>query len=272
MPEGDTVWRTARALGTALLGSTLIRTDFRVPTLAEVNLTGEQVTGSEARGKHLLLRIGENHVLHTHLKMEGSWHLYRPETRWQRPPAQARVILQTPRWIAVGFSLGVVELWSSGTEEQHLAYLGPDLLGPGWDVDEAMTRLLATPQRPIGEALLDQRNLAGIGNLYRSEVLFVTGTNPWLPVGEVPQLRRVVERAKAMLENNKERAVQVTTGNLRPGHRHWVYDRAQQPCRRCKNPIHSAAMGEPGRERTVFWCPACQPEDPTPPPFNPERA
>lgn len=268
MPEGDTVWRTARALGTALVGSTLIRTDFRVPALAEVNLAGERVTASEARGKHLLLHIGEDRVLHTHLKMEGSWHLYRAETRWQRPPAQARVVLQTPRWLAVGFSLGIVELWPRGEELQRLAYLGPDLLGPDWDVEEALNRLNAEPERTIGEALLDQRNLAGIGNMYRAELLFVSGINPWLPVGQVPQLQRMIERAKVMLESNKDRAVQVTTGNLRPGYRHWVYDRAGQPCRRCKKSIRSKPMGEPGRERTAFWCATCQPETPKPRPIR----
>ncbi|MFS3130487.1 DNA-formamidopyrimidine glycosylase family protein [Nocardioides sp. Bht2] len=258
MPEGDTVWRTAQALGAALVGSTLIRSDFRVPELAEVNLTGERVTASESRGKHLLLHLGHQRILHTHLKMEGAWHLYRPENRWQRPASQARVVLQSPRWLAVGFSLGIVEMWPSGAEFQKLAYLGPDLLGANWDLEKATSRLRANPERPIAEALIDQRNLAGLGNLYRAELLFVSGINPTTPVDKIVHLDRLINRAKSMLESNKERAVQVTTGNLRPGYRHWVYDRAGQPCRRCKKPIVAEPMGEPGRERTIFWCPTCQ--------------
>ncbi len=274
MPEGDTVWRTARHLDQALSGSVLRETDFRVPTLATVELAGQKVLETVSRGKHLLTRIGTDTTLHTHLKMEGSWHLYRTGTPWRRPAHQARVVLRTQDWVAVGFSLGVVELLARDEEDRVVGHLGPDLLGPDWDEAEALRRLRADPERPIGEALLDQGNLAGIGNMYKAELCFIAGVNPWRPVGTVPDLARLVQRAKAILEANKERVQQTTTGDLRKGRQLWVYGRDRQPCRRCGTPIELAMQGRPGRgagdertslqagqERVTYWCPACQPGD-----------
>jgi endonuclease-8 len=259
VPEGDTVWRTARSLDKALSGSELISSDFRVPELATVDLGGEKVEETLARGKHLLTRIGDAHTLHTHLKMEGVWSIQRPGLPWRRPAHQARVVLTTPTAIAVGFSLGVVELLPREREDDAVGHLGPDLLGPDWDDAEAVRRLLAAPDRPIGEALLDQRNLAGIGNLYKSELCFTSGVHPAAPVGSVPDLTRMVRRAKAMLEANKERVEQTTTGDLRRGRRTWVYGRERETCRRCDTPIEVEMHGEAGRERASYWCPACQP-------------
>lgn len=258
MPEGDTVWRAARSLDRALSGKTLLRTDFRVPSLATVNLTGRPVVATIARGKHLLTRIGEAHTLHTHLKMEGSWHLYRPGEPWRRPGHQARVVLGVAGAEAVGFSLGIVELLGRDEEDTAVGHLGPDLLGPDWDETEAVRRLRADPTRAIGEALLDQRNLAGIGNLYKSELCFTSGVLPTTPVGDVPDLVRLVRRAKAMLEANKERVEQTTTGDLRRGRRTWVYRREREACRRCGTPISVDLHGEAGRERASYWCPSCQ--------------
>jgi len=259
VPEGDTVWRMARSLDRALSGHVLTGTDFRVPDLATVDLSGEKVDKTLARGKHLLTRIGDAHTLHTHLKMEGTWRLYRPGEAWKRPAHQARVVLTVPPAVAVGFSLGIVELLPRGREEDAVGHLGPDLLGPDWDETEAVRRLLATPGRPIGEALLDQRNLAGIGNLYKSELCFTSGVHPAAPVGSVPDLLRLVRRAKAMLETNKERVEQTTTGDLRRGRRTWVYRRERETCRRCDTPIEVAMHGEAGKERASYWCPSCQP-------------
>ncbi len=259
MPEGDTVHRTATSLGTALTGATLVRTDFRVPALATVDLSGERVVDSRARGKHLLLRIGETHTLHTHLKMEGSWHLYRPGSRWQRPDHQARVVLSTDEWTAVGFALGVVELLPRADEQDAVGHLGPDLLGPDWDPDLAVRLLQRDLSVPIGQALLDQRNLAGIGNMYQAEVLFLSGLNPLAPVGTVTNLRRVVARAHTVLSANVQRAVQSTTGKLRNGERLWVYLRDGEGCRRCGERIRTAMLGPTGRERATYWCPSCQP-------------
>lgn len=275
MPEGDTVWRTARHLDRALSGSVLRGSDFRVPAYAVLDLAGRPVVETVARGKHILTRIGEGDdavTLHTHLKMEGAWHLYRPGSRWRRPSHQARVVLTTDAWTAVGFSLGVVEVLPRTDEDRVVGHLGPDLLGPDWDDAEAVRRIQAQPDRAIGEALLDQRNVAGIGNMYKAELCFLAGVHPWLPVREVPDLTRLVHRAKTLLEANKDRGEQTTTGDTRRGRRTWVYRRDQQPCRRCGTPIRVAMQGPVGlgagadresrqasQERATYWCPSCQP-------------
>jgi endonuclease-8 len=260
VPEGDTVWRTARSLERALSGETLTGTDFQVPALATVDLRGQVVERTVARGKHLLTRIGTGHTLHTHLKMEGSWHLYKPDSPWRRPAHEARVVLRTPGWTAVGFALGVVELVGRTEEDQVVGHLGPDLLGPDWDEEEALRRLLADPRRPVGDALLDQRNLAGVGNMYKAELCFLAGVSPWLPVGEVPDLLRLVRRARQVLDANKERVQQTTTGDLRRGRQLWVYRRDKQPCRRCGTPIRVQMQGPDTQERATYWCPRCQPD------------
>ncbi|RYP81399.1 Fpg/Nei family DNA glycosylase [Nocardioides guangzhouensis] len=259
MPEGDTVWRAARSLDRALSRRTLTATDFRVPALATVDLSGQVVERTLARGKHLLTRVGDDHTLHTHLKMEGSWHLYRPGTRWRRPAHEARVVLRTEEWHAVGFALGVVELLARDDEDSAVGHLGPDLLGPDWDADDAVRRLASQPERPLVEALLDQRNLAGIGNLYANELCFLAGTRPTAPVSAVRDLPRLVTRAHALLEANKERVEQATTGDLRRGSHHWVYRRERKTCLRCGTRIQVAMTGAPGRERATYWCPHCQP-------------
>ncbi|MGZ4501243.1 MAG: Fpg/Nei family DNA glycosylase [Nocardioidaceae bacterium] len=266
MPEGDTVWRAARHLHQALSGDELVQTDFRVPAYATVDLAGQTVTETLARGKHLLTRIGPvdgGQTLHTHLKMEGAWHLYRPGTAWKRPAHEARVVLRTEEWTAVGFALGVVELVPRADDEAVVAHLGPDLLGPDWDPDEAVRRLLARPDRPVAEALLDQRNLAGIGNLYKSELCFLAGVSPWRPVGDVPALPKLVQRAKAALEANKDRVTQTTTGDLRRGAQTYVYRRDKRPCLRCGTRIRAEMQGPadagPAQERVTYWCPSCQP-------------
>ncbi len=265
MPEGDTVWRTAQHLDRALSGSTLVETDFRVTAHATRDLAGQPVVETLSRGKHLLTRIGEGEAaltLHTHLKMEGAWHLYRPGTHWRRPAHEARVVLRTGTWTAVGFALGVCEVVPRAEEDSVVGHLGPDLLGPDWDEDEALRRLRAAPGRPVAEALLDQRNLAGIGNLYKSELCFLAGVHPSLPVGEVPDLPRLVRRAHAVLDANKERVEQATTGDLRKGRQTWVYRRDRQPCRRCGTRIEVRMQGEGDPERATYWCPACQPQAP----------
>ncbi len=274
MPEGDTVWRTARRLDQALSRQVLTKTDLRVPSWAEVDLTGQQVVETVSRGKHLLTRL-ETVTLHTHLKMEGSWHIYAHGSRWRSPAFQARVVLANERWQAVGFRLGEVDLIERAREDDVVGHLGPDLLGPDWSLDAALSRLRAVPQRPLGEALLDQRNLAGIGNLYKAEVCFLFGVHPQTPVGDLADLPSLVERARALLSSNKERAQQVTTGDLRRGHGLWVYARAGQPCRRCGTAIRSDTFSEwsaggaavkqsvspdQDRFRSTYWCPSCQRE------------
>ena len=141
-----------------------------------------------------------------------------------------------------------------------MAHLGPDLLGPDWDEERALANLRDEPARPIGQALLDQRNLAGIGNMYMAELCFTSGVHPTSAVADVDHLPRLVRRGKLMLEVNKERAIQTTTGDLRQRERMWVYRRDRSPCRRCGTPIAVAMLGELGRERAAYWCPSCQPE------------
>jgi endonuclease-8 len=186
MPEGDTVWLAGRRLHDALAGRVLTRTDFRVPQLATADLTGRTVTEVVSRGKHLLFRIDDSLTLHTHFRMDGAWHLYRHGDRWRGGPEwQVRLLLANDAWQAVGYRLPVVELLPRDHEGDAVGHLGPDLLGPDWDPDEAVRRLAADPDREIGPALLDQRNLAGVGNLYQAEVCFLLGVSPWTPVREV---------------------------------------------------------------------------------------
>ena len=263
VPEGDTVWRTALHLDRALSGATLVETDFRVPAHATLDLSGRPVLATVARGKHLLTRIGAEDAtaltLHTHLKMEGAWHLYRPGSRWRRPAHEARVVLRTDDWTAVGFSLGIVEVLPQEAEDTVVGHLGPDLLGPDWDEAEALRRLTADPTVPVADAILDQRNLAGLGNLYKSELCFLAGVHPALPVGRVPDLPRLVRRARSALDANKERVEQTLTGDTRKGRQTWVYRREGQPCRRCGTRIRVDMQGPEHRERATYWCPACQP-------------
>ncbi|MFG2652413.1 Fpg/Nei family DNA glycosylase [Streptomyces sp. NPDC048436] len=280
MPEGDTVHQAARRLHAALAGHTVTRSDLRVPKLATVDLTGRTVLDVTARGKHLLTRFEGGLTLHSHLRMDGSWKVYAPGERWRGGPGhQIRAILGTAERTAVGYRLPVLELLRTAEEHKAVGHLGPDLLGPDWDPEQALRNLLATPERPLGEALLDQRNLAGIGNIYKSEVCFLLGATPWLPVGELPAetASRLPALAKSLLEANRDRPDRTTTGRLtprplstgtnptraRPSQRLYVYGRAPRPCLRCGTPIRTAEQGDGSRSRPTYWCPDCQ-QGPTP--------
>ncbi|NHO79568.1 Fpg/Nei family DNA glycosylase [Micromonospora sp. CMU55-4] len=261
MPEGDTVWNTARVLDRALAGARLTGSDFRVPQLAATDLTGWTVRESASRGKHLLLRLtaptAAQWTLHSHLRMDGAWRAYTPGERWTARPAHLiRVVLRSPGAVAVGYHLHELALVPTAEELSLVGHLGPDLLGPDWDADEAVRRLAAEPERTIGEALLDQRNLAGVGNLYKCEVLFLRGVSPWTPVGAVPDLPGTVALAQRLLTANRGRWTQSTTGVLRRGGTSYVYGRRAQPCRRCGTAIRKEELGE----RVTYWCPVCQPD------------
>ncbi len=258
MPEGDTVYLAARTLDAAIRGATLTRSDFRVPRFATVDLSGETVHGVASRGKHLLIRAGAVSI-HSHLKMEGSWHLYRHGTRWRRPAFQARAVLHTADWQAIGFELGLLEIFPVEREAEVLGYLGPDLLGDDWDAEEALRRLSAHPERPIAVALGDQRNLAGLGNVYVNEVCFLRGVLPTRPTGEVNDLPGLIGLGHRLINANSDRTVRVTTGNPRRGSHLWVYARAGEPCRRCGTRIRHGQLGRNELElRDTYWCPACQ--------------
>ena len=251
------MWRTARRLHQALAGRVLTRSDFRVPRFATADLTGRTVTEAVSRGKHLLIRTGDGVTVHTHLRMDGSWQV-RPARDRIAESHRIRLILANNAWQAVGYQLGVVEIMATTAEDKAVGYLGPDLLGPDWDPAEAERRLRSDPARPIGDALLDQRNLAGIGNIFCTEMLFLRGLSPWRPVGEVADLPALVELGRGLLDANKERSGIVTTGVARRGEGHWVYGRAGRPCRRCGTTIRRAEQGNPGEERVRAWCPHCQ--------------
>lgn len=258
MPEGDTVWWTARRLHAALAGRRLVAASLRVPQHATADLAGRMVYEVRSRGKHLLTRLEPDLTLHTHLGMDGSWRLRRPDARWPSAREPVRAILQTEGTLAIGRRLARVDLVPTAREDELVGHLGPDLLGPDWDPAEAVRRLSTRPERTIGEALLDQRNLAGIGNLYRSEVLFVRGLHPTVPVGDAgssDDLRALVELAQRMLALNREHPEQATTGDLRPGRRHYVYRRERRPCLRCGTPVRRLELAG----RSAYWCPSCQP-------------
>lgn len=258
MPEGDTVWLSARRMHDALAGRELVRSDFRVPRHATADLTGRTVEEVLARGKHMLTRVEGDVTLHTHFRMDGSWHLHPPGTRWRRPGHQARIVLATQEWEAVGFSLHDVRLVRRSAEHRLVGHLGPDLLGPDWDLDEALRRLRAAPDRPVGLALLDQRALAGIGNLYRTEVLFLHGVTPWTHVGDVADLADLVDRARELLLRNRDDWPQITTGDPRRGRQHWAFERGGRPCLRCGTSIRTARQGDQPQDRVTYWCPSCQ--------------
>ncbi|MFI5777374.1 DNA-formamidopyrimidine glycosylase family protein [Nocardia sp. NPDC051570] len=251
MPEGDTVFLAAARLRGALDGKALTRSDFRVPRYATLDLRGQVVESVGSYGKHLFVRTAAVSI-HTHLKMEGVWRVYRPGQKWTKPAFTARLVLATEEAEAVGFSLGLVEVLRRDDEHTAIEHLGPDLLGPNWDPDEAVRRLRERPDRPIGLALLDQRNLAGIGNIYRSEICFLRRVHPATPVGRVADLAGLVDEAHAVL----------TKAARHPPWRALAYGRQRQPCRRCGHGmvVHLLADDEVERaERGIYFCPRCQP-------------
>ncbi|MFD3747723.1 Fpg/Nei family DNA glycosylase [Nocardia sp. NPDC058633] len=255
MPEGDTVFHAARRLRTALVGKTLTRSDFRVPRYATVNLVGERVEEVVSYGKHLFVRT-ERVSVHTHLKMEGVWRVFHRGQRWTKPAATARLVLANDEVEAVGFSLGKVQVLLRADEHTVIDHLGPDLLGPDWDAAEALRRLTEYPRRAVGLALLDQRNLAGIGNIYRSEICFLRKVHPATPVGDIPDLVALVDEAHRVLGKAAHQ----------PPWRAMVYGRTRRSCPRCGTPIASQLLGEDNsadritqRERGIFFCPSCQP-------------
>lgn len=268
MPEGDTVWLAGHTMRSVLAGRLLVRSDFRVPHLAAVDLTGRRLLDVVSRGKHLLTRLEGGQTLHTHFRMDGTWHLYRRGQRWRGGPAwQVRVVLGTATHDAVGYRLPVVELVPTAEESSAVGHLGPDLLGADWDLAEALRRLTARPDREIGDALLDQRNLAGIGNLYKTEICFLRGVSPWTPVGDVTGLPDLVSTAQRLLDANKRTWTQSTTGSTRRGETHWVFEREGRPCRRCGAAVLMAEQGDPPHARLSYWCPRCQP-GPAPAPMS----
>jgi endonuclease-8 len=253
MPEGDTLFRTAEGLRPHLVGKTITSARARQPGPQAERLIGSTVQSVEAVGKNLLLRFDNGLEVRTHLRMNGSWHRYRPGERWRRPASRARLVLEVPGAVAVCFDAPVVELFEARAEQVHpaLSGLGPDLLSPDFDAAEAMRRLRAPDRaaRPIAEALVDQRALAGIGNIWKSETLFAERIWPFAPVGDL------TEEALDGLVRTAQR--KLVAGAQDRAERAEVYGRAGRACRRCGATVVSRQHGD--LARTTYWCPSCQP-------------
>jgi endonuclease VIII len=271
VPEGDSVWRVARRLDARLTGRVVTRSDFRVPQHATADLARRRVLATVSRGKHLLTRFDGDVTLHTHLRMDGEWSVVGSgKVLPRRLLPEVRLLLATDGPTAYALRMPVVELVRTSREDDVVGHLGPDLLGEDWDAEEAVRRLVRDPDRPLAAALLDQRNLAGLGNLWVNELCFLRGRSPWTPVGEV-DLAPLVDLAARLLRfsvsgtRTGQRTAQVTTGDPRPGHDHWVAGRAGRPCLRCGTPVRvvEEVPGDAERRRT-WWCPRCQP-GPAPP-------
>jgi len=262
MPEGDTIWRAARALQAALGGRTVTAFRSSVPAVAvaarRFALVGRPVARVEAKGKHLLVRFGGGPVLHTHQGMTGSWHLYRRGSRWRQAAHLARVVLETGEVVAVCFRAPRVELLAAGEAARHTALvrLGPDVMAEAFDAAGARVRLRAAGDVEIGAALLDQSCLAGIGNVYKSEVLFLCGLRPFARVPGLADgiLDGVIATARRQMRRNLD-AVSRRTTRLTAA-RHWVYRRSGQPCLRCGTTIERRMQGDP--PRSTYFCPKCQ--------------
>jgi len=257
MPEGDTLRRTADGLAPHLVGRQVSAARVRPGGPQIQRVVGATIDAVEAQGKNLLIRFDNGLELRTHLRMNGSWHRYRPGERWRRSPSRARLVLEVPGAVAVCFDAPVVELFDARAAAIHptLARLGPDLLDDSWGPAEAAEarRRLRDPARSaitVSEALLDQRALAGIGNIWRNETLFAERVNPDAHVADLDDatLDRLVARAHELL----------TRSVAAPGRAPmWVYRRSGRPCRRCGTLIRSAPLAT-GISRTTYWCPVCQ--------------
>jgi endonuclease-8 len=258
VPEGDVVLRTARRLHAALAGRELTVSDFRWPSLATADLTGRMVTDVTAAGKHLLIRCS-GLTVHSHLRMEGSWHVYRTGEHPQRRLPDIRVVLGNAQWSVAGDHLGELDLVPSGREHELIGHLGPDILDDGFDLALVTAAIQKAGDRAIGDLLLDQRILAGIGTFYLSEGCFLHGVNPWTPARDVPDVGGLLEKIRGLMVSNLGRAIQATTGNTRNGQREYVHSRSGRPCRRCGTTIRVAPLAVGSHQRVVFWCPFCQP-------------
>jgi len=260
MPEGDTLHRTAHTLARVLEGQRLVRVRSSVPAIAQAELAGHLVEKVWAQGKNLLIRIDDGRVLHTHLKMLGSWHVYRPGERFQRPEHQARIVLEVSDALAVCFAAPTVRLLAKGgeTTDPYLTGLGPDLIPAEFELEKAVSGLIALGELTLGEAVMTQTALSGIGNIYKSETLFSCRLNPFRAVSEFDRetLTRVVECARQLLQKNAQPGVAQRTTTVGMGGPYWVYRRSGDPCRVCGTVIEMRRQG--ALHRSTYYCPNCQ--------------
>lgn len=261
MPEGDTVWRTADRLHRALGGAIVTRVDLRWPSAPVLDLSGSRTTKVLARGKHLLHRFDSGVTLHTHLRMEGQWRVEHPGPRTERALRREdlRAAVLTDTWSAVGLRLGMLDLVPTDREDDLVGHLGPDVLGPDWDAMLAQAHI-AGFDGFVGDALLDQRVLAGVGTFWASEVLFLERILPWTPVRDVgtDTTRAVVERLHRLMLRAASTGWQSSTGLQRSGEEAYVHGRSGRPCRRCGDTVRVALTGGAPAQRTLFSCPTCQ--------------
>lgn len=256
MPEGDTIFRAARRLNDALAGRTVTRFESVFPRLTRIDeatpVRGRTIERVDSRGKHLLIWFSGDLVLRTHMRMHGSWHLYRPGERWQRAGADMRIVIGTREYEAVAFSVPVAELTTARELQRatSLRDLGPDILAFDFSPDDVVEQMGGMADAQIGDALLDQRVVAGIGNIFKSESLFAARVNPFARVGDLPrdQLMRVIEAAQRLMRASAIR---------RPAAGFAVYGRSGRPCRRCGTPVSRRKQGE--NARITYWCERCQP-------------
>ncbi len=274
MPEGDTIYRAARTLNRALAGQSVTGFETQLPQLARINedrpLTGRSVVGVDANGKWLRIYFSGDLILLTHMLMSGSWHIYRPGERWQRPPIQMRVVIHTAPFIAVAFQVPIAEFHSADTLSRHRSVLrvGPDVLAPEFDSVLAIKQIRSQPDLEVGEALLRQDLLAGLGNVFKSEVCFASGVNPFRLVRSLSEaeLDMLMMKARSFLLANVAdgagdqivtyTGMRRTSGRSDPAARLWVYKRRGEACRKCATTIASHKQGEGAR--ITFWCPKCQ--------------
>jgi endonuclease-8 len=265
MPEGDTIFRAARALDRALAGHTVTGFESVFPHLTRIDLDrplrGRTIERVSARGKHLLMTFSGDLVLRTHMRMNGSWHIYRPGERWQRPRHEMRIVIRTDTFEAVAFSVPVAEFQTTAeiAREPVLRELGPDPLAEDFDAAAAIRRIAEREDMEIADALLDQRAIAGLGNVLKSEVLFVCRVSPFVRVADVgpDAIATLVAKAQRLMRVSAVTGVRQTTGRDNPAARLWVYGRAGQPCRRCGTPVSRTKQGP--NARSTYWCPRCQP-------------
>lgn len=255
MPEGDTLFRTATTLQAALAGRALTEVRAAVPEVEHAGLRGLVVTGVAAHGKHLYIHFADGRALRTHLRMTGSFHVYRPGERWQKPARLVRYVLVNADYEVVCFAAPDIAVLRPGEADAHAAGLGPDLLAPDFDVDEAARRLSALGSLSIAEALLAQRAVAGIGNVYKSEVLFVRRTSPFVPVAELSRevLLGLLGAARKLMQVNRDGGPRRTRSGAEPL---WVYGRSGAPCLVCGVPIVMRRQGADAR--STYYCPPCQ--------------
>jgi endonuclease-8 len=259
MPEGDTLHRTAHTLSRVLVQQRLVRVRSSVAAIAGAELAGHMITSVNARGKNLLIQFDDGRVLHTHLRMHGSWHVYRPGERFQRPEHQARVVLDLADACVVCFSAPTVRLLAAHAFENdpYLSGLGPDLIPDEFDEAAAVAGLIALADLQLGQAVMTQTALAGIGNIWKSETLFLCALNPFARVSSITleQATEIVGTARRLLRASVH--AQTAQASVEGGRgRFWVYERSGQPCRKCGTTVRMQRQGEP--LRSTYFCAQCQ--------------